>query len=363
MVKKAIKKPAKQSDPKSGGLDEPLTVSAVPIRQGKHTFYVFSLDASTLWKFVSISRRHEMKDEGYQRVLSTSRVDAAARYIQDGNPIPNSVLLALDGASFEEKTNELTIPAGSDIGWVIDGQHRIAGAHEAAQSANGLDIELCVAAFIDVDLEFQITQFVNINREAKGVPTSLVYDLLAHLPPTRKPSAIATERATDIANSLRKDPDSPFYRRIVVTTSPTKGRELSITNFVRKVSPLVHPERGQLKIYTQPEMQRIVSNYYSALKLTFPEQWKFSDNMFFRTVGFGALFNVFDDIFQTVLSRYGNFRIESVVEVLEPVKHFDFQQWNSYGTGNKAELQAAQDFRVDFSRSKPANNGGNIDLG
>ncbi len=356
------RRPAQQSDAKSGKLDQELRIKALPVVQGGHTFYVFVMSAEPLWEMVSISRRHDTKDEGYQRVLSNSRVDAASRFIQSGEPIPNSILLALDGASYDSKSQELQIPEGKDVGWVIDGQHRLAAAHLAAKS--GHPIELCVIAFLDVDIEFQIAQFITINKEAKGVPTSLLYSLLKHLPGDKKPSEVAQETATDIASELRRRKSSPLRDRIVITTAPRKGSQISITNFVRKIAPLVHPERGPLRIYTLNEQIDIIDIYFSGIKEAFPEQWKKTNNVFFQTIGFGAVMNVFEEIFQTVLGSKGRFHKQDVVDVLQTISDFNFRQWDSYGSGNKAELQAAQDIRVDLNRARQGVDGGKrIDLG
>ncbi len=135
------KKPAKQSGTKSGHLPTGIRVPALCIKQDDTEFYVFGLKASVLWPMVSINRRSEIEDRGYQRVLSQARVEAVANHIKSGHPLPNSVLIALDKASYDARGRTLTIPSGKDIGWVIDGQHRIAGAHEAAAED---DIELCV---------------------------------------------------------------------------------------------------------------------------------------------------------------------------------------------------------------------------
>jgi DGQHR domain-containing protein len=345
--KVARKAPPKHTGPKSGRTNQPVGVRALRINQGGSVFYAFTMAASRLWPMVSINRRSETEDRGYQRVLSQARVAAVATHIKSGKPLPNSVLVALDSATYDEKTSTLQIPAGEDIGWVIDGQHRIAGSHEASSE---VDIELCVFAFVGVDEQFQIEQFITINREAKGVPTALVYDLLSHLPDKKKPIDVANERAAEIATELRKDKSSPFYERIVVTQAPGKGK-LSITNFVRKVSPLVHPERGALKTFTLPEQKSIMSNYFAALKKTFPEQWLNADNIFFRTLGFGAMMNVFEEIFTQTMASQGGFTIQNIEQMLSGIKHFEFIAWESHGTGNKAEMEAANDFRTDLNRS------------
>ncbi|TIR20895.1 MAG: DGQHR domain-containing protein [Mesorhizobium sp.] len=344
------KRPSKQSGHKAGALSAQITVPAFEVKQGDVEFFVFKLLASRLWPMVSINRRSETEDRGYQRVLSNARVEAVANHIRAGRPLPNNVLIALDKATFDAQAGTLTIPAGKDIGWVIDGQHRIAGAHEAAGDE---DIELCVFAFVGVDQEFQIEQFVTINREQKGVPTSLVYDLLSHLPSRKRPADVANERAAEIANQLRNDTKSPLSGRIVVTQSPGKG-QISITNFVRKVAPLVHPDRGALKVFTLPEQEQIIANYFSALKDTFSEQWAKADNIFLRTVGFGAMMNMFEEIFAIVLSAQRGFTVPDIKEVLKGMAHFDFSQWSLIGSGNKAEMEAAQEFRTDFNRSRAA---------
>src|SRR5215217_2145245 len=274
------KAPAKQTGKKTGVLRKAETFSAIEVQQGRSTFYVFKARASQLWSFLSINRRLEKKDEGYQRVLSNARVAAVASHIRSGKPIPNSILVALDGATFDSAAGTLRIPAGTDVGWVIDGQHRLAGAHEATKASAGVravDVELLVAAFIGAEENFQIEQFIVVNREAKGVPTALVYDLLKHLPGRKNAAEVATERAAEIANELRLDERSVFHDRIVVTTSPKQG-QVSITNFVRKIAPHVNPDRGILKVYTLIEQRKIIENYFVALKDTYPEQWKKAEN-------------------------------------------------------------------------------------
>jgi DGQHR domain-containing protein len=344
----AGRKPSKQTGVKRGELATPLAVPALRVVQGENQFYIFTIKASRLWPIVSINRRAETEDRGYQRVLSNARVEAVANHIRSGRPIPNSVLVALDSATFDAAKSTLTIPPGKDVGWVIDGQHRIAGSHEAADD---VDIELCVFAFVDVDEEFQIEQFVTINREAKGVPTSLVYDLLSHLPSRKRPNDVANERAAEIANELRKDPGSPFYERIVVTESPGKGK-ISITNFVRKVAPHVHPDRGILRVWTMPEMRRVIDNYFKALKSTYSDQWGKGDNIFFRTVGFGAMMNVFEEIYTITTTTRGAFKVADIEATLIGVRSFEFAGWESFGSGNKAEMEAAADFRTDLNRSR-----------
>lgn len=297
---------------------------------------------------MSINRREENKDEGYQRVLSNSRVRAVADYIKDGNIIPGSIIIAIDNGKFEEAKGKLRVMAGKDVAWVIDGQHRLAGAHLASEE--GVNIELNVIALLDLSEQERIEQFVTINREGKNVPTSLYLDLLKHLPNLKSPGEVAAERATDIATALRHNKESIFYGRIVVTTSPGRG-QISIVNFVRKVAPYVNPEKGLLNIFTLAQQTGIMENYFNGIRNSYIEEWNKPDSIFFKTVGFGALMNVFEDIFKECTMQGDGFRVSDVVEVLKPMQGFDFRQWASKGSGNKAEMEAAKDFQIDFVRS------------
>lgn len=345
-------KKSKQSEKKTGELAKSLSVPALEVTQGGHKFYVFTMKASVLWPLISINRREEDEDRGYQRVLSTARTSAVAEHIRAGNPIPNSVLVALDRATY--KGSNLSIPAGTDVGWVIDGQHRIAGAYEALPD---VDIELCVFAFVGVDVQFQIEQFVTINSEAKGVPTSLVYDLISYLPSKVSPADIARERAIEIGKAIRKLPGTALQNRVVTTTSPKNG-QVSLTNFVRKVQPLVHPEKGRLRAHSLLQQERIIANYFDGLKIAYQDQWLRSDNIILKTVGFGAVMNVFEDIFDYTITEQGGFAPKDVAQTLKPAKDFDFDQWKGYGSGNKAELDAAQDFRTYLLRARAKNPSG-----
>ena len=232
----------------------------------------------------------------------------------------------------------LTVPNKSSIGWVIDGQHRLAGAHEAAK-----DIELAVIAFVNLPEAEQIKQFVTINREHKGVPSSLYLELLKHLPGSKTESQIAETRAIDLANLMKADEESPFFGRIVTTTSPTEG-QLSTTNFVRKVAPLVK-KNARLNIYPDEERAGIINNYYQGLANVFPKEYKKKESIFFKTLGFGALLGTLPLFLDLTLSHHTTFKITNVAAVFKKIDFFDFDAWYQMGSGSGGEIAAAEDLR------------------
>lgn len=156
-----------------------MEIPCIEFNQDKHNLIFFVADAKEIWKVLSINRKIEDKDEGYQRTLSGSRVKSIAKYIDQGNTVPQSLLVSFDAGEVVTKAGKkyLKIKKVKDAGWVIDGQHRLAGAYNAKKKIN-----LSFLAFVGLEVQEQIQLFITINQEAKGVPASLYLDLLKNLP-------------------------------------------------------------------------------------------------------------------------------------------------------------------------------------
>lgn len=325
-----------------------LKYKAIKFTQGQKSLYLFSAKSKDIWAFSSINQKTDDKAEGYQRTLSPSRAKDIKRYISDGNTIAPAIILSLDEkkTSFNESTSEIIIENFGDAAWVIDGQHRLRGASLLDEDK---DIELPIVAYMGLDIGEQILQFVTINKEAKGVPTSLYYDLLSSLPTRTKPADIAKEKAADIGNFLRKKEDSIFFDKIVVVTSPRKG-QLSLNNFVRKIYPLVL-DKGPFCNYSQQEFIQILENYFKALKLVFPDEFSIYKERFFQTLGFGAAINALNAIFLITIKEQPGFRVEDIQLMLNEVSSFRFSDWDNIGTGNAAETLAGRDFEEAFKNS------------
>lgn len=310
--------------------------------QNGYDIYVFFAPAKEIFQFVSVNQKEEDVDGGYQRVASPARTAAIAKYVDAGNTLPLSILVTLEKRATTINGNKITIKVSKKSGWVIDGQHRLIGAMQADS-----DIPLPVVAFIGLSLDDQIQQFVTVNKEAKGVPTSLYYSLLKKLPAKMSTAEIAKERAADIALALRADETSPFAGRIVSTTSPKNG-QLSLVNFVRKIGPLVKEDTGLLGAYSLEDQTQIIDNFYRALRNVFGKAFNNSDPVFFQTVGFGGLFNFFSTLFSYTLKEKQSFTVADVTDVLGAISHVDVEQWKKGGTGSSAELAVGKDLIEEF---------------
>jgi DGQHR domain-containing protein len=312
-----------------------LSFQCLTVTQGPVKLAIFSARAKQLWDITTINKRDPDKDTGYQRVLSSGRVDAIARYVARGNSIPTSILVTFDKGKLSSDGQRLSVPNIPEAGWIIDGQHRLAGIHKS-----GVDLELSVVAFIGLPIKQQIEQFVRINREAKNVPTSLYIDLLKHLP-DKSDADLAKERAADIADSLRKEEDSPFCGKIAMIGNPKSG-EISLVNFARKIAPLAQKHKGKLQIYSLPSQIGIIKNYYKALAHVFPDVYSPKDgvSVFFKTLGFGALMTALPTVFDLCMREHKGFRVEDLIKTLKKIDDFNFEDWDELGTGSEAEKTA-----------------------
>jgi DGQHR domain-containing protein len=329
---------AKRATTDSNTAVQETRIPAIPVRQGQNICYLFTLPASTLYRLLQINRRLEDKREGYQRALSLSRVRSIQRYIAAGRVVPGVIVAAFDAGSFDVAENALSLPGVENIGWVIDGQHRLAGAFEASEA--GVDVELPAVGFLNAPLENQVELFITINREARGVPASLYIDLLKDLPRRKTDREITEERIADIARCLNNEETSPFFQRIIFTRNARAG-EISLVNFARILRPLVARQSGTLGVYTQPEQEGAINNYYKGLAVAFPGPWE--REIFFRTIGFGGVWRAFPIIFNLALSRYNAFTVSAIAKIFAQINDFDFASWSELGSGSGAEIQAGDD--------------------
>ncbi len=227
-----------------------------------------------------------------------------------------------------------------------------------------MDVNIPVIAFIGLSVEEQINQFITINREAKGVPTSLYLDLLGSLK-NKNPQDIAKERASDIGVQLRRDETSSFFERIVVTRPPRYG-EISLTNFVRKVAPLILRDKGFLATYFEIEQRRIIDNYFKGMYNVYTDEFRRDDPIFFRTIGFGAMMNVLPIFFSTCLAQFKGFTVDDVTRAFKQMGDLPFDSWRQMGSGSQAEILAGEDVRTSielaFKRDKAGGGGINSSL-
>jgi hypothetical protein len=108
------------------------------------------------------------------------------------------------------------------------------------------------------------------------------------------------------------------------------------------------PDRGMLYVYTEREQSAVIANYFKGLREVFPKEFDRKESIFFKTIGFGALWNTFPTFFNLALKNQQGFRVQDVIAIFKKISAFDFSAWAQYGTGNQAEMGAAEDLKTDL---------------
>jgi hypothetical protein len=93
----------------------------------------------------------------------------------------------------------------------------------------------------------------------------------------------------------------------------------------------------------------MIDNYFGSLEAVFPKAYQ--RNIFFKTLGFGAIWRAFPLVFNLSLTKYKGFTVKNAADVLRNISDFDFLKWEKAGTGSGAEIQAGEDVIAALSEA------------
>jgi DGQHR domain-containing protein len=316
-------------------MTQTLQFKVVKTKQSIGDFLLGSVDAYKLleickFDFRRIQDRGGYKDFlGIQRKLDEKRVNKIAAYLGTMDAtFPSSIIISVDARCAElitehdglllklreyidSEKNELRIDY-NDIATIIDGQHRL----KAFEKVPGLDFQLNVAVFVDIDDAKEAEIFSIVNKEQTKVNSSLVYDLFS-VAKSRSPEKSAHE----ITVALDKIEVSPFYNKIKRLGEATEGRYgelLTQANIVRGILPYITKDALQdkdtgkrvgfwdplpsgdlskriffefFRLGQDDKILRNVINYFSAVREKWPNAWNSTGegNILPRTTGFNGL--------------------------------------------------------------------------
>ena len=164
-------------------------IPAIKFKQGNLILHLFTLDVSDLLKIAYVSRRGTKRDESYQRIINSDRLESLHRFIIESQNLimANPIILAFDPEIFgrvkyvKDGIMEFTNVACS--AWIIDGQHRIFAFRDidlGSRRYKKYNIKIPIVALEKSNPEIQSETFVNINYYQKKIESLLIYDLVAH---------------------------------------------------------------------------------------------------------------------------------------------------------------------------------------
>lgn len=164
-------------------LEEAVSVS-VRTSSSRSPQAVGVITAGMLVKRYVVPHRDSRNKRGYQRPVSTTRVNKLAADLRTGRvDLPTAVLLNVrDNASAViEESEGITMfrPNGHDL-YVVDGQHRIEALAKLVEEnpEKWSSYEIPFVCMIGADETEEMTQFYVVNSTAKSVRTDLALDLL-----------------------------------------------------------------------------------------------------------------------------------------------------------------------------------------
>ena len=275
-----------------------LCVEALRLEQSPGRYiYSFGIDGKEVPKFASVSRARRADEDisliGYQRPEVQKHIAQIREYIDSqGAMVPNAIVLAFaEGATFtpyvrrsrsarslggaEAGTLEIPVArAGEEkIGFVVDGQQRLAAIREAERNS----FPVFAVAFEARTDEEQREQFLLVNS-TKPLPKGLIHELLpgtqGHLPPHLEKRKLPAE----LLAHLNHTQGSPLEGAIRTATNPT-GRiadnsmlrvlETSLSDGV--LWEIAQVEEGEGAVV---EMCKVLQAFWAAVREVWEDIWE-----------------------------------------------------------------------------------------
>lgn len=328
-------------------------IKYLKIEQPIGTFYLTSLDASTLAKIAIIERRNENPD-AVQREQSNSRIREIAKYCGESDAtFPTPIIIAVkENADVRISEDFILYNEEEILGEVIDGQHRL----EGLKASNYLSkFQMPVVLMFDLYPSQKAYVFSIINSKQTRVNMSLIYDLFA-LSYKRSPYKTCHETA----RALNKDVESPFFNRLKMLGKKEQNQNLASLSqgtFIKYLLELItkNPDEDTRKLKNNEPLQanenlvlrqyfideqdaviyKIILNLYNGVKDVFEEEWN-NPNVYIisKPIGFGAIIKAYPaihklgvdqnkltrDFFKTIFSEFKNFLIYKEIKLTS--EHF-----------------------------------------
>lgn len=313
-----------------------MEINAIKLKQNEHNIYVFVAEVKFIHDNFNVSIREHNKEKGYQRNFSQRRFNSLKSYLVKGGYLPNSILVNINPETchFDETENKLVFDKSDTYGFIIDGQHRVGGTYIANEK-----FPLIIVATIGLSVEEQAKTFITINRNQKGVPTSLYLDLFDLIEGTiddfDDENVNWKRRATEIARRLNEDEDSPLYG--LIRMQGQSGEGISLAQFVSNVREHVK-HKGNFYSYTFEEQYNIFKIFFRAVKAVFLEQWNNNKTLILKSTGFGGLLYSVYEIFNLVRIEQKIYSTDNTIKLLSSISDFKFDD-KTLGSGSS---QAAQ---------------------
>jgi DNA sulfur modification protein DndB len=305
---------------------------AVEVKMGDRRFFLSSIPATVLYECSKISRAEEDPEEGFQRHLDKRRATRIAGYLDDGYLIPGAIILSAQKSAqlqFDGSAISFVPVPGAFI--VIDGQHRLFGAHKATSA-----LELPVSILNALDAEEEVQYFLDINTNQKGVPRTLQIEVEKF----RADRETLDQVRHKLFHELNDRPVSPLCGRLSATKS-VRGK-LSHVPFKDGIDPIL--AWAVIRDLPYEKQVQVLINFLNAVREVLIDSVG-DDSRLVNAAFFQALMMSFKDIVHEVRSARKKLTEEAFTEVVEPLKGID---WDSHKGTNKPAIQSLSRHIIDL---------------
>lgn len=291
------------------------------------------IKAGDLYGRYVIPQRDHRKKTGYQRELSTARVNRLVKDLrEDRVDLPTSILVNLRAFDADENlvahNGELRLRLGNGQELhVVDGQHRVAALAKLIEEDPGRwsDYEIAFVSMLDGDEHEEMREFYVVNSTAKSVRTDLALDLLkqqAEADPVISDSLIETGQGWKVkGQTLTEELNrASLWRGLIRFPGDPKGvTTIGSASMVSSLKPLLsNPYFGQITTHNQ---LKVLDAYWRGIQMVIPEPFvEPTDYALQKGLGAMVMHGFLVYVLENVNSR-GDSVIEaqSYADVLEPV--------------------------------------------
>jgi len=305
-----------------------ISVPAFQTKFGKIKIYSFLINPCDLLEVSYVARRETKNERFYQRIVKKDRIKKIAKYVNEGNILPNNLIIAFGDhirkyikfhviqkdyigkctSGFGVSYGILEFPRDYRSCWIIDGQHRL------YSFINNTDkfFVMPVTAFENLDLEAQCKIFLDINKNQKPVPPDLVWDLNGNM--------IPTEEDGIISNTVKTlNEKGPLYHRIYIPSKGIRRRKkllrmagmcLSIkrmrlvkeTTASRTENPFYVSDENKEKKANKivKKLSNALNEYFTCVQKIMKDDWELEDKGFVLDDGGNS---VMIRLFEKIVSR------------------------------------------------------------
>lgn len=315
-------------------MNQLVEFKALECKQNNRTFYLSIVPNRILDQVCYVSRRDEEPQQGFQRTLNKSRASDIANYLDERKgTIPSALILSAQDVaklSFDKRRGQISFVTNQSSFMVLDGQHRLYGL---LLSKNTYDVPVVI--FNKLTSSDEVNLFIDINTTQKGVPTTLLLDI-KNL--TGKETKLE-ERQRLLFDRLNKD------SVLAGLLSPTKSQVGKITRLTFNSATKEIFEEGFFQTKDDLTVYKGVKNYLEAAEITFNKS-KSTRARLTNTNLFKAVFSIFKIIVDKSLKTFGDLKVESLTNSLDPISRIEFDSYT--GTGNAAVAKVVRDMKNEL---------------